>query len=95
MPADPSNPHDAYFRHVLSRPVDAASELRSALPENITHRIDWNQLVLQPGSFVSAQLRSRYSDVLYRVRLDDYPAYIYLLIEHQSRSDRFMPLRSQ
>lgn len=93
VPADPSNPHDAYFRHVLSRPADAASELRSALPENITRRIDWNQLVLQPGSFVSAQLRSRYSDVLYRTRLDAHPAYIYLLIEHQSRSDRFMPLR--
>ncbi|MGV9639384.1 Rpn family recombination-promoting nuclease/putative transposase [Nocardia rhamnosiphila] len=93
MPADPSNPHDAYFRHVLSRPADAASESRSALPENITRRIDWSQLVLQPGSFVSAQLRSRYSDVLFRARLDEHPAYIYLLIEHQSRSDRFMPLR--
>ncbi|MEU1954963.1 Rpn family recombination-promoting nuclease/putative transposase [Nocardia rhamnosiphila] len=50
VPADPSNPHDAYFRHVLSRPADAASESRSALPENITRRIDWSQLVLQPGS---------------------------------------------
>ncbi|WP_280399048.1 Rpn family recombination-promoting nuclease/putative transposase [Nocardia carnea] len=93
MPATPSNPHDAYFRHVLARPADAACELRAALPDSLTERIDWAQLHLQPGSFVSTELRSRYSDLLYRTRLDGHPAYIYLLIEHQSRSDRFMPLR--
>lgn len=93
MPAQPSNPHDAYFRHVLARPADAASELRAALPEALTRRIDWNRLQLQPGSFVSTELRSRYSDLLYRTHLDGHTAYIYLLIEHQSSSDRFMPLR--
>ncbi|MET8776742.1 Rpn family recombination-promoting nuclease/putative transposase [Nocardia sp. NPDC004654] len=52
--------HDAYFRHVLSRPADAASELRSALPEAVAARVDWGRLELQPGSFVSKHLRSRY-----------------------------------
>lgn len=93
MPAQPSNPPDAYFRHVLARPANAASELRAALPEALTRRIDWNRLQLQPGSFVSTELRSRYSDLLYRTHLDGHSAYIYLLIEHQSSSDRFMPLR--
>lgn len=93
MPAQPSNPHDAYFRHVLARPADAASELRAALPDTLTRRIDWSRLQLQPGSFVSTELRSRYSDLLYRTHLDGHAAYIYLLIEHQSSVDRFMPLR--
>ncbi|WP_310399603.1 Rpn family recombination-promoting nuclease/putative transposase [Nocardia kruczakiae] len=93
MPANPSNPHDAYFRRVLSRPADAACELRAALPAAVTDRIDWDTLRLQSGSFVSADLRSRYSDLLYRIRLDGHTAYIYLLIEHQSRSDHFMALR--
>ncbi|MGW0179316.1 Rpn family recombination-promoting nuclease/putative transposase [Nocardia sp. NPDC003345] len=51
MPANPSNPHDAYFRHVLGRPADAACELRVALPKDITARIDWDRLHRQPGRF--------------------------------------------
>lgn len=93
MPAVPSNPHDAYFRHVLSRPADAAGEIRAALPEGIATRLDWDRLELQPGSFVSPELRSRYTDILYRTRLDDHDAYIYILVEHQSRPDQFMALR--
>ncbi|MEV6770295.1 Rpn family recombination-promoting nuclease/putative transposase [Nocardia sp. NPDC051030] len=93
MPDRPTNPHDAYFRHVLSRPADAASELRAVLPEGVAARVDWGALVLQPGSFVSEELRSRYSDILFRTRLDGHDAYVFLLIEHQSRSDRFMAFR--
>ncbi|MFE3446970.1 Rpn family recombination-promoting nuclease/putative transposase [Nocardia sp. NPDC059180] len=88
-----SNSHDAYFRHVMARPDNAASELRAVLPSEIGARIDCPSLELQPGSFVTSQLRCRYSDLLYRTRIDDHPAFIYLLIEHQSRSDRLMPFR--
>ncbi|MBF6423471.1 Rpn family recombination-promoting nuclease/putative transposase [Nocardia cyriacigeorgica] len=93
MTTPPSNPHDAYFRQVLARAENAESELRAALPAAITARIDWGTLALQPGTFVSDELRSRYSDLLYRARFDGRDAYIYLLIEHQSSNDRFMALR--
>ncbi|MBF6416815.1 Rpn family recombination-promoting nuclease/putative transposase [Nocardia cyriacigeorgica] len=88
MTTPPSNPHDAYFRQVLSRVANAESELRSALPTAITARIDWATVALQPGTFVSEELRSSYSDLLYRARIAGRDAYIYLLIEHQSSSDR-------
>ncbi|MGW6332320.1 Rpn family recombination-promoting nuclease/putative transposase [Nocardia rhamnosiphila] len=55
-----SNPHDAYFRKVMSRPANAASELRAALPESISTRLDWASLQLQPGSFVHSDLRNRF-----------------------------------
>ncbi|WP_330179192.1 Rpn family recombination-promoting nuclease/putative transposase [Nocardia sp. NBC_01503] len=93
MADSPSNPHDAYFRQVLARPADAASELRTMLPKAVAARLDWDTLVLQPCSFVSQHLRSRYSDLLFRTRLDGHEAYIYLLVEHQSRSDPLMPMR--
>ncbi|MFD7844211.1 Rpn family recombination-promoting nuclease/putative transposase [Nocardia sp. NPDC059764] len=32
MADPPNNPHDAFFRHVLARPANAASELQSVLP---------------------------------------------------------------
>ncbi|MEU4314978.1 Rpn family recombination-promoting nuclease/putative transposase [Nocardia sp. NPDC024068] len=88
-----SNPHDAYFRKVMARPDNAASELRAVLPEAITARIDWPALQLHPGSYVHPDLRNRFSDLLFRTRLDGHPAYIYVLMEHQSSSDRFMAFR--
>ncbi|MFI1912291.1 Rpn family recombination-promoting nuclease/putative transposase [Nocardia sp. NPDC020380] len=93
MADSPSNPHDAYFRQVMSRPADAAGELQAVLPKEVATLLDWDTLILQPCSFVSQQLRSRYSDLLFRTRLNDHPAYIYLLVEHQSRPDPLMPMR--
>ncbi|MEU8901668.1 Rpn family recombination-promoting nuclease/putative transposase [Nocardia sp. NPDC048505] len=93
MATPPTNPHDAYFRQVMSRPADAAGELRAILPKAVAARLDWNALELQPCSFVSQQLHSRYSDALFRTRLEDHEAYIYCLIEHQSRPDRMMAKR--
>ncbi|MCU1640474.1 MAG: uncharacterized protein JWN03_749 [Nocardia sp.] len=93
MGDSPSNPHDAYFRQVLARPADVAGELRVVLPNAVAARVDWDTLVLQPCSFVSQHLRSRYSDLLFRTRLDGHDAFVYLLIEHQSRPDPLMAMR--
>ncbi|WP_169812134.1 Rpn family recombination-promoting nuclease/putative transposase, partial [Nocardia arizonensis] len=93
VPVDPTNNHDAYFREVMRSPVNAASELRAVLPESVVALVDWGVLEPQSASFVSAELQSRYSDVLFRTRLDGHDGFIYLLIEHQSRSDPLMALR--
>lgn len=77
----------------MARCENAASEIRTAQPAAIVARIDLTDLRLQPGSFVHPDLRNRYSDLLYRTRLDSHPAYIYILMEHQSSSDRFMAFR--
>ncbi len=77
----------------MSRPHHAAGELRAVLPETVAARFDWDTLTLESCSFVSTQLRSRYSDLPFRTRLDGHHAFVYLLVEHQSRPDRFMPLR--
>ncbi|MFI6869767.1 Rpn family recombination-promoting nuclease/putative transposase [Nocardia sp. NPDC050406] len=93
MAPSPSNPHDAYFRQVLSRPAEVTGELRAVLPKAVATRVDWSTLAPQSCSFFSPQLRSRYSDLLFRARIDGHDAYIYLLIEHQSRPDPLMPMR--
>ncbi|QIS10966.1 Rpn family recombination-promoting nuclease/putative transposase [Nocardia arthritidis] len=91
--ASPPNPHDSYFRQVMSRPADAASELQAVLPKAVAARIDWAGLELQSASFVKNNLRGRQADVLYRTSLAGHDAYIYILIEHQSSTDKLMPLR--
>ena len=46
-----------------------------------------------PGSFVDEDLSAVHSDLLYRVQLAGRPAFVYVLLEHQSTVDTLMPLR--
>jgi predicted transposase YdaD len=90
----PTSPHDAYFRKIMSHAPDAAKEIQSALTEPVAALIDWPHLQLQPVSFVTEELHSRHADLLYKTRLlDGEDVLIYILVEHQSRSDRFMAFR--
>ncbi|WP_280456503.1 Rpn family recombination-promoting nuclease/putative transposase [Nocardia carnea] len=45
------------------------------------------------GAWSACRLRAFYSDLLFRTRLSGYDAYVYVLVEHQSCPDRFMPMR--
>ena len=89
----PPNPHDAMFRFMLGNPVNAASQLRSVLPGELVSRLDLEQLTLVSGSFVDADLSSQYSDLVFSVPLDHEDAFVYVLAEHQSRSDPLMAFR--
>ncbi|MFD3702883.1 Rpn family recombination-promoting nuclease/putative transposase [Nocardia sp. NPDC058658] len=93
MAEQPSNPHDAFTRLILGRTANAASELRSVLPEHLVQQVNWKTLRLLPGSFVSPQLRSRYTDLPFSAEINGEQAIIYFLIEHQSSNDHLMALR--
>ncbi|WP_040741759.1 Rpn family recombination-promoting nuclease/putative transposase [Nocardia tenerifensis] len=89
----PNNPHDTYFRRVLTRSSDAVCAIRGAVPDNLAELVDWSVMELLSCSFISRELRSRYTDILYRTRMAGREAYIYVLVEHQSSVDRMMALR--
>ncbi|MGI5222361.1 Rpn family recombination-promoting nuclease/putative transposase [Nocardia sp. CA-290969] len=93
MAVQSSTPHDGLFKGVYSRKAEIAGILRANLPKAIITRIDLGCLELQPGSYIEQNLRSLYSDLLFRTRLSGHDAYIYILVEHQSCPDRFMPMR--
>ncbi|WP_019928832.1 Rpn family recombination-promoting nuclease/putative transposase [Nocardia sp. BMG111209] len=88
-----NTPHDRLFRAVLQRPGNAASELQTALPAWVIAEVDWDQLELCPGVFLSDRLQQRETDLLFRTRFRDSGELVYLLLEHQSRPDRWMPIR--
>ncbi|WP_239380069.1 Rpn family recombination-promoting nuclease/putative transposase [Frankia sp. CIT1] len=90
---NPSTPHDAVFRRILSTPSNAASHLRATLPTALTTRLNLDQLVLVPGSLIDATLRWRHTDLLFTVPLDGRTAFVYILIEHQSSNDPLMAFR--
>ena len=92
---DPSRPHDKYFRSVFSNPADAASLLRAHVPDALARTLKWSTLTLVPGRFVSPDWRDSEADLLFSVEQepDAAPVLVYVLLEHQSSPDRWMPLR--
>lgn len=86
--------HDALFKDVFSIPEHAAALLASILPEQAAAALGWSTLALEPGSYVDHGLRQRHSDLLFSARdAGGGPVLIYLLVEHQSRQDPWMPQR--
>ena len=88
-----STPHDELFRKTLGIPEHAAGELRAVLPRKLARRIDWSTLRAEPGSFVDSGGPQRHTDLLFSATIDGRDARIYVLFEHQSSLDRWMPLR--
>ena len=86
--------HDALFKQVFSVPEHAAAELAHVLPHELSSRIAWSSLRLEPGSFVDPDLASAHTDLLFSATLTDgRDALVYLLFEHQSAPHPWMPLR--
>lgn len=69
--------------------------LREMVGEAWVERIDFTSAERVNTSFVSDKRRSRESDVIWKFRRRDTgdPVYVYVLLEFQSRPDRYMPVR--
>lgn len=85
--------HDALFKFVFSDVTHAEPALKHLLPAGLVASADWSTLTLCPGSFVDEALRERHSDLLFSVSIRGTQVLVYLLLEHQSSNDRWMPLR--
>jgi hypothetical protein len=88
-----ASPHDTLFKTLFSRPERAAEVLRHVLPADIARRIDWSTLTREPGSFIDETMHSSQADLLFSAALDGEVVRLYVLFEHQSTFDRWMPLR--
>jgi predicted transposase YdaD len=90
----PPTPHDALFKAAFSHPDLAASELALLLPLDVQAQIDLSTLVLVPGSFVDEELQHAHADLLFAVDVrGGGEALLYVLFEHQSTFDQWLPLR--
>jgi len=86
-------PHDATFRQFLTQPDIAHDFMTLHLPPELREICDLSTLKLESGSFVEADLRHYFSDVLYSLKTTTGEGYIHVLIEHQSVPDRHMAFR--
>src|SRR5690554_2225348 len=89
------HPHDLMVRAVLSDLTEASNFLQAHLPDDVSQGLSWSTLRLAEGSIVDEGLRGSEADLLYEVELASggESLWIYILFEHQSTPDRWMPCR--
>ena len=89
--SDINNPHDSFFKELLSLPQNARDFLRYYLPAEIVAEFDLRRLELVRDAFVDESLKEHLADLLYRVKLkrgDD--AFVFVLFEHKSAPDTWV-----
>lgn len=86
-------PHDLVFQDYLSNITVARDLVDIYLPIHIKNRCDLNSLKVEPTSFVEKSLLKHQADVLYSLKIEGQPGYVYLLIEQQMKKDALMPFR--
>ncbi len=85
------NPHDRFFKQVLSRQETASDFLRHYLPAEVVELLDFSSLEMSKDSFIDQELQTHFSDLLYKVNLrDGRAAYVYVLFEHKSYPERLI-----
>jgi len=85
--------HDAFVRTVMSDPRIAREFFTIYLPHDIRELIDFDQLILQPRSYIDDVRKESTVDMLYKTSIAGQEAYLYLIVEHQSSPDELMPFR--
>lgn len=86
--------HDSFFRVIFGGyPSAAAGALRAILPPRLAAALDFDRLEAMSGEFVTAALRQRRVDLLFRVWLRDLEARLVWLFEQQAKPLRLMVWR--
>src|SRR5690606_26911728 len=88
------NLHDQPYRKLFSSPAMVLALFHGILPEHLHRGLDLDTLTPLPSSFISSHNRDRRADCIWQVkRTDGATLYLLILLEHQSRADRFMSVR--
>ncbi len=88
-----SNPHDRFFKEVLSRQEVARDFLLNYVPANLVGLLDIESLEIRKASFVDKDLNEHFSDILYCVNMKQGGlSYVYALFEHKSYPEPLISL---
>ena len=92
--AEVVNPHDKFFKQLLTQPDAAETFLRTYLPPDVAAQLDLSALQLAKDSFVDATLQEHFSDLVFEAQLRDHSgAYVCILFEHKSYVDPLTALQ--
>ncbi len=86
-----NNPHDRFFKELLSQRANARDFLRYYLPHEIVAEFDLRKIELVSDEFVDEELNQHLADLLYRVKLKrGEDAFVFVLFEHKSSPEKFV-----
>ncbi|TRO15279.1 transposase [Ectopseudomonas mendocina] len=87
--------HDHSYKLLFSHPEMIADLLRGYVRQPWVEQLDFSSLERADGHYVTADLREREDDLIWRIKWADGERwlYIYLLLEFQSTPDAFMAQR--
>ena len=86
-------PHDRFFRESFGRREIAQDFLRHQLPADLLPEIDLETLTIGKDSYISKELRTSYSDLVYTVGYRGGELKVYLLFEHKSQPEHWTALQ--
>jgi predicted transposase/invertase (TIGR01784 family) len=85
---------DALFKSILEEEIAAREFLEYYLPADFKALVDLSQIKVEKESYVEDNLKRRLSDIVYSIKTkDNQEAFVYVLLEHQSKPDYWMALR--
>jgi predicted transposase/invertase (TIGR01784 family) len=85
--------HDRFFRKSMSSLKLAREFFETHLPEEVLGKVDLMSLKEEKGDFLSKHLEESRTDVLFSVNFGPEQGYIFLHVEHQTKSDYWIALR--
>lgn len=88
-----NTPHDKFFKESMKTKAIARSFLQAHVPESIQNRIDFESLQPTDQEYIDTEMKASFSDVVYQCEIDNKPAFLYFLIEHQSTPDKLLAFR--
>jgi predicted transposase/invertase (TIGR01784 family) len=88
------SPHDSFLKGILKDSENVRDLLRCALPREVYNILQPREVHLEAGSYVDESLSKLYSDLLFSCRFKNGPGMLYFLVEHQTKTDHWMALRT-
>ncbi len=79
-----NNAHDKFFKQTMTDKKKARNLLENYLPLKMLRLIDLEEMELEKDSMIEEELKDVFSDLIYKVKLNDKEAYLYFLFEHKS-----------
>ncbi len=76
------------FKEVFSQKRIAKDFIENNIPKEALNIMDMESLELQKDSFINKELEENFSDLIYRVKINNKDAYICFLLEHKSYKDK-------
>lgn len=84
---------DEIFKKSMENPLVAQEFINTYLSQDVLKTIDTKTLKLEKETYIEDDLKKSFSDVLLSCKVNNQDGFLFLLLEQQSTSERFMAFR--